>query len=712
MADAEARFVISVDTADAQSSTSALGGTMEQLKEKITAGSKALAEMQAAASRLRASADVLRFEEAGKGLAKAQADVQKFEARITALQEKLGKTSNAKAISGITSQLEDARKGLAGAQDKSAKLAATREKLGQSDAVKAYKDVTAAIKDKQGALAGAQAELSRMGGTMADTATKTKAAATGYEGFVEQIGALKAAGPIGIAIAIGAAFVAVGVVIAHTTYTLLAWITTLGDAARTSKIFADATARSEAGGEALLKSVNAVYQRVGGVRGEIQQLALDLRRLGLEGQALESSVEAVSAATKVFGSSSGAAIKGLIDRAQLVRRGVLSPLELRGTGLAFNDVAAAIAKNFKISMAAAGAALRNGQIKVEDFTRALRDATRARTGEALKQLALSQPEQFARARDNLEQIFKIDPGKILVGLHSVLGLLDESTETGKILRSIVKTIFQPIIDFVGAKVFPILRGMMLGAVAALLELAIAAVEMAIIFKRLLPPGFTKDWDLVTVGFYAGIVLVGLLTTGVVILTAAALGLVTAVAFLAIPFVLAFGLPLVALGLLIYGIYRLYKAFSGGEKAGASLVDGIISGVLSKAGDLFKTIASLATGGLVSFDKAAQIHSPARLYKPSGRQVAAGVAEGVTEGAPLVDAAVSGLVDPGSIDATGTGRGGGSSVSLHVTIDARGATPGAAEEKRSMIVQLVDVLEDALRQAGGTPIQLSGVEVIT
>ena len=116
MADAEARFAIDLDVGRAQASGNALGGTLEALRAKITAGSKALTEMQAAAGRLRASADVLKFEEAGKGLAKAQADVAKLESKITALQEKLGKTTNAKAISGITSQIADAQKGLGAAQ--------------------------------------------------------------------------------------------------------------------------------------------------------------------------------------------------------------------------------------------------------------------------------------------------------------------------------------------------------------------------------------------------------------------------------------------------------------------------------------------------------------------------------------------------------------------------------------------------------------------
>lgn len=744
MADAEARFAINLDTSQAQAAGNALGSNLEQLKDKITKGSKALQEMQAAAARLKSSADVLRFEEAGKGLQKAQQDVGKFESRIASLREKLAQATNAKAAQGFQGQIAEAQKGLGAAQERVKALTATREKLGQKEAVKAYKDVTAAIKAKQGALADAQTELSRMGGTLTSTAQSAGGAAEGAGLFAGQISKLKALGPAGIAAAVAAAFVAVTVVIGQATYALVAWVTQLGDAARTARIFADATAQSEAGGEALMGTVNRVFQRVGGVRGEVQQLALDLRRLGVEGQALENSVEAVSAASRVFGQSSGAAIKGLIDRAQLVRRGVLSPLELRGTGLAFKDVAAAVAKNFKISMGAASAALANGRLKVEDFTRALRDATRARTGEALSKLALSLPEQFARARDNVEQIFKIDPSKILGGLNSILSLLDESTETGKTLRSLMKTVFQPIVDFVGSKIFPILRGIMLGVIATGIELAIVALDLAIAFKKILPADFGAKWDLVQIGFYVGVALAGLLTAGILVLTVAFAGLAASLFLLAlflIPplligllamavsfavlvvgvllFAAALLLPLAPIGLLIYGIKKLLGFFSdggAGQQAGASLVDGIISGVLSRAGDLFKAIGSLATDGLNVFNKTAEIHSPARLFKPSGKQIPAGVAEGVEEGAPMVNAAVAGLVDPTALDAAGAAAGGAGAargpVSLSVTIDARGSSPAAAEEKRSLIVELVETLEDALRQAGGTPIQLTSVEVVT
>lgn len=715
MADAEARFAINIDTAAAEAAGAALGSNLERLKEKITQGSKALQDMQGAAQRLRASADVLRFEEAGKGLQKAQADVAKFESRIDALRQKLSQTGNAKAANGLQAQIADAQKGLVGAQDRVKSFAAKREKLGQSDAVKAYKDVTAAIKEKQSALAGAQTELTRMGGSLTSTAESAGGAAEGTGLFAGQLSKLKALGPAGVLLAIAAAAVAVTVAFGRGVYAVLSWITQISDAARTAQIFNEATAGSVAGGEALASTINRVYQRVGGARGEIQQLALDLRRLGLEGQALENSVEAVSAASRVFGASSGAAIKGLIDRAQMVRRGVLSPLELRGTGLAFNDVAAQIAKNFRISLGAAGAALRNGQVKVEDFTRALRDATRAKTGEALKQLALSLPEQFARAKDNVEQIFKIDPSKMLGGIHSVLGLLDETTETGKTLRALMKTVFQPIIDFVGSKIFPLLRGMVLGVVAAVLELAIFALDLAIAFKKILPDDFGKNWDLVEIGFWAGVAVVGALV-GVLGGLALAFALTT-VALIVLS--AAIWMPIVAVWGLILVIKKLISSLFGGEEgkqAGGSLVDGIIDGITSRAGALFKAIASLATGGLLSFNDAAKIHSPSELYKPSGRFVAEGVAEGVEEGAPRVSGAVAGLADPTVLDAAGAGgapRNGASAAgTVHITIDARGSSPEAVEEKRSLVFQLVEVLEGAIRQAGGVPPRFAPVEVLT
>src|SRR5262249_31593625 len=148
-------------------------------------------------------------------------------------------------------RIAEAQKGLGGAQDRVSALTAKREKLGQSEAVKAYKDVTAAIREKEGALSDMQIAFTRAGGSMEKVKAidlKTASAKEVFKDKLEQLGKMGSFAKASIAIALVAAFVAVTAAIGNAAYSLIAWVTELGDAARTARIFADATARSSSGG--------------------------------------------------------------------------------------------------------------------------------------------------------------------------------------------------------------------------------------------------------------------------------------------------------------------------------------------------------------------------------------------------------------------------------------------------------------------------------
>lgn len=719
MADAEARFVISLDTAGASANAGGFGTSLEKLKTQITGGTKALQEMVATAARLKGSADVQAFESVGKSLQRAQADVEKFEAKFGALHAKLTQTTDIKAARGLQAQMAEAQKSMAAAQGKVSALSAQRDKLASKDSVKAYRDVTAAITEKQGALAKAQTEFSRLGGTMTETAEKAQEGSGALGGFASKLEGLKSLGAAGAIAAIAVAVVAVGVAALAAAVAVTNFVLGLSDAARTAGIFRDATARSAEGGAALGESINRVYQRVGGSRQAIEELALGLRRVGLEGRALESSIESIQSSSRVFGQAAGSAIQGLIDRAVLVRRGVLLPLELRGTGIAFADVAAALAKNMKVGVGAASAALRNGQVRVEAFTLALRDATRVRTGDALRKLALSLPEQFAKARDNIARIFAVDPSKALAGLESVLSLLDENTASGKALRSLMKTIFQPLLD-AAEKIFPYVRVFLLSMIIATLDFAIAAVDLALAIQKILPDSIFGDFDGLELAFKAGQVAAVLLGTGL-FLVAAGLAVVIASVLIA-------AAPFVALGAAVYYVANaladLYiyveKLFTGGGAkmagAGSSIVDGLTGGVNEKKGGFFSAMADMAKGGLLAFNKEAKIASPSKAFRETAFHIPEGAALGVEDGAPLMSRAVADLASPAALDAGeaagGSARGRGAAVHIEqITIDARGSSSEAMKDSKPLLEAIVGLLEDACRQAGLTPPTVGAVQVL-
>lgn len=737
MADAEARFVINVDAGPAEAGAGRAASALEALRKKITDGTKALQEMQATASRLKSAGDVVSFEKVGKELQRAQGDAAKLEAKIAGLTEKLAAAGEGKSASGIRSQIADAQKGLAAAQERAGKLSGARDALAQKPAVKAYQDVTAAIKEKQRSLADAQVELSRLGGSMSDSAGKAKGlrgwlsgvserlkeaggpageAASSIEALGGSFKSLAALGVVGLVVAAAAAFAVLAAAVVYAAAKVAAFALEVSDAARSARILQDATAGSAEGGKALADSIGRVYQRVGGSREEIQGLALDLRRAGLQGAALEDSIEAVRATSRVFGQQAGGAIQGLIDRATLARRGVLGALDLRGTGLAFADVAGALAKNAKASLGTAAAALQNGTVKVEDFTRAMRDASRVRTGAALEKMAIALPEQFAHAKDNLAQIFKVDNTPLLRGLQRILSVLDESTASGKALRKLAASIFQPLFN-AAEKLAPLFEAIFYGVAISVLDFTIHVLDAAIALKGMIPQSLVDKLGDVNNAFDIGSTLGDALVVVAVALAAAFAVVALSIGLAVAPFVLLF--------LAVRKVWNLLLDFSawwtkftlgasadnkGFASAGKDMTDGIVEGITKGQPAVNAALKSLAAGGLGAFEKEAKIASPSKAFRESARWIPEGAALGVEDGAPRMSSAVAALGSSAPLEDAaaggGGGAGGGAAVPVNVYVDARGTSAEQARENKSLLQAMVEILQDAGRQAG-VPVRVVG-----
>lgn len=665
MADAEARFVISLDTSAGQSAGAALGSALEQLKARINNDTKALQELQGSLQRLRGSADVLRFEAAGKGLVTAQAEASKLQSKLVELQSKLAGTSDTKIGRGLQAQIATAQGALGAAQAKASALTAQRDKLGQTAAVKAYQDTLAAIKGRQSSLSAAQVELSRLGGSLTATASGAQEAGGGLGLVGEKLATLKGLGAAGIFLAVASAAVTAAVAIGGALVALGRFVLTAGDASRTLGIYREATAGSAEGGKVLAESIERVQSRVGGSREELEALALGMRRLGMQGEALESSIEAVRSTSRIFGAQAGSTIQGIIDRAQRFRAGGINLLELRGSGLEFNDVAKALATNMKVSMGVASTALTNGRVKVDDLTRALRDASRVKTGAALEKLALALPEQMERARMNVAKIFALDTTTFSRNLSGVLGILDQSTESGRRLHEIVKELFQPLLDSDAVRV--VLENMVLNT----LDLTIGFLSMAVAIK-----GANDKLKEFTGGF-------GFLE-----------------------YAAEFFEPIVHDEIKIPRALEPPQMGAGTKLGGEALVDGISAGIDERTPALMKKMEGLGPSLAGAFDKGIERRSPSRLFRVHARDIPRGAALGIEDESGRVSSAIAAMASPDDmkVDASAGGRGGnggghGDVYISAINIDARGSGPDDMKSNQGFREALVEVLEDAVRQAG-------------
>ncbi len=687
--------MIAIDGGPAAAGAKQVTSALKELRNQIAKDTAALQELQAAAGRLKGSAEVVRFEALGKDLAKAQTEADKIQGKLGGLKG---------------DALASAQNALADVQARAGRLGAEREKLSQTEAVKAYQDVHAAIRGKQAALAKAQAEVTRLGGSLKDSVGPATGLGDaigqipgplgGLAGQLEKVAAF--VGPIGVLVA---AFVmltssAISGAIAMGKFALAA-----SDAARSAAILREAAAGSAEGGKALDASIERVYGRTAAAREQIEGLALELRRAGLAGAALEGALSSVTTTTQVMGDQAGAILKGLADRAVVAKRFVLQPLELRGTGLAIKDVAGALAKEMKIGVGAAQQAFQNGQVKIEAGLKALDAAVQLRFGALAQKQMIALPVQLRRAGENLRDLFKnVDPTKILEGLSLVLGLLDKSTATGKALRVIVDGIFGPM-GAEASRIFPMIRTFLIGIAVVALDTAITFVKLRNSLRDMLGTDALKGVDGMRIAFelggFAARALVAILAS-----VAALIALVGASVYILLVQPIQSAISVLSgIGDTINAAVAAFdpKKFSA---AGANLVKGIIEGVRSQAPLLFDTIASLATGGLTAFATAAQIQSPSKAFAEKARFIPLGVEQGVEQEAPRASKAIAALGSPAQFNpqAASAGAGGGrGSVTIHapITIQGGASLPSDAEKQR-VYEYFVEIIGDACRQLGLTP----------
>jgi hypothetical protein len=706
---------------------------LDRMRKAIQDDRKELQALQSTMQTLKLDPNVQAFEKATAGLRKAQDEAGKLKGKLDELQAARA-TATPAAAAKIDTQIADTTKKF---DAQTAAADRYKKKLGELEKVpivQQYKDLGKVAKETQARLVGNQAAFTKAGGDLTKLGEAVKGPKQGLEGLAEGAGAaggpigglaqkfqqLKALGPAGLIVAAVVALVALTVAAVKAAFEFGKFILAAADASRSAAIIREAVTGSEGGARALEGSIGRVRQQVAGTREELEGAALELQRSGLAGADLERTMRLSQITAKTMGDAASGILKGLVDRGALTKKFALNPLDLRGTGLAFKDVARQLAKQMGIAVGAAEAALQNGQVKLTDGIAALDQAVKVRFGDLAKRQLVALPNQLARAKENLRGIFaNIDPGRFLAGLASVLELLDETTATGKALRTLAKTIFQPMLDG-ASRVFPLVRAFILGASMVLLDFAILALKAYIQLKNTFGNStLFKNLDATKIAFYAGAAAVVVLV-GALLVLAAVLTPLAIVAFLvSLPFLLL-GAALLALGAVVLfvvawisdGLNSALNLFGLGvpraKKMGESLTGGLIAGIKAKSPELASTLAGLVPAGLDAFQGAAKIKSPSRLFaEEGGRYIAEGVAVGVDENAPAVGSSIASLADPSPLQGGGRGgagalRGGSGPLigELHVH-PAAGSGP-AGIDMVDLVQKLAEALENAGRQAGILP----------
>lgn len=692
-----ARFVISfgADTSGVSQATSAI----DTLRGSIEKDTKALGEMQAAMQRLKGTAEVTRWEGLPKDIAKSQSEISKLQKQLAPLKENLDIAKQARVSPGdmktLTDQISPLEKALESAQKRLHALTAEQKHLGGSHAVKTFEDMKASSDKLKSSIGNSQVSLSRLGGSMGET----KGAASSMQALAEasqqvpgplgsmagQFKQLAALGPVGLVAAIAVAVVMLGVAIAKTAWEFGKLIVQSADAARSALLLDQGAATAKASAGQLHDAMLRVEGRTSATREAVTELIHEYARLGLTIRGIEGAANAVTIATQAAGAQAGSVIKGLIDRGVNTKRFWVGAFDLKGTGLTTKDVATQVAKQMKVSIGVATAALRDGRIKLEDGIKALEGAVETRFGDIARKQMLALPVQIDRLKQNLASIFKdVDIEPVLSKLRDLLSIFEETHEIGKSLRSDAKTLFQPLIAGASAAL-PLMEGMIYGAILAVQTLTIWGLKAAVAIKKLFGDSKVfKDLDMVKTGAYIGAAAIMAMVVAFVLLGVALAAVMAPLAIVG-GTVGAIGYGIVKAVMDIVGSISALVDYMRGVDVGAAasgIVDAIAEAVRDGVGKVAKAFSELAEAGLKAFNKTLGIASPAKVVKKAAKWIAPGVVEAVDEGRPAVARSLQRLVDPSDVGqssstgAPGAGAVGGNSTTNHFHYHGSGSRSDA------------------------------------
>jgi hypothetical protein len=536
--------------------------------------------------------------------------------------------------------------------------------------INAFRQLNARIDAQKSAIASAQAEYLGLGGTFGRVAKAAKAPTESVSDLVE--GLKKVPGPIGgivsrfasltsaTQIAIVGTFAmiaAIGALVVATiaaTAALASYGVAQADARRSELLRLEGitTIRRHQGlaagsGRELQEAIDRVSDSAAIGRSDVARYAEQLHRMGLRGGNLQQALEGVATVASVQGDRMASRFMGM---------------------------SAAIAR--------AGGSVRG-----------LADDVRARLGGIAARQALSLGRQFQRLQESLSALFSgLRIEGFLGALHEVTSLFSQSTASGRALKTILETIFNPILDALGT-VGPFARRFFQGLVIGALLITIAVLRARNALRDAFgDSGILAGIDGQRAALGAGLLVVSGLAGAVTVLAAA-------LALLAAPFAAAF-VAGSALTRMLAEQWELVRDTDWGL-LGRDIIEGIVGGLQRGVGAIGDAMRGLATSATVAFESALGIRSPSRVFAELGVQLPRGLAVGVERGSPEAAGAVERMVEvpmTGPVEAPADvpeGAGVAARSSTTATIGPFYVTVGggdARENAESFVGELAQLLE--------------------
>lgn len=316
-------------------------------------------------------------------------------------------------------------------------------------------------------------------------------------------------------------------------------------------------------------------------------------------------------------------------------------------------------------------------------------------------------KETARLRTGWDKLFSgLKITKLVDGFGTIVDLFDETNASGRAIKVVFESLFQPIVDGV-ADFLPKVR-------TAFIEFQIMALRALIAIK---PYGST----ILTVVKVLGVL--GAVLTGVVLVAVGAVALsLTMLAFAVSVVVTAAGalvagavwltLKLQELSIAVWeGLVSAFQAASAWlsaldlSKIGNDILQGLIKGILGAGPAVVKALGGVVQGAVDSAKQLLGIASPSKVFAEIGQFTGEGMALGVEGVSGEVQGALETMISPPeamNAAPADAGRGGGGASLAGATFNFYGVQ-GAEQAVSRFEEALTRVLEgDASKLGGAVP----------
>lgn len=278
-------------------------------------------------------------------------------------------------------------------------------------------------------------------------------------------------------------------------------------------------------------------------------------------------------------------------------------------------------------------------------------AAQLKWGPDFAKQTLSLSNQAIRLKENISSIFgglKLDA--LLKGLGEIVKLFDANEASGRAVKVVFESIFQPIVDGI-TKVIPKIIGWVLQVEIWMLKAAIAV-----------KPFVSKIEELGLVLLVAVAVVVGPIVAAFVLFSAVTAAVAVAIGLLVLGIVwlgeqaVAAGKVIVS-GLVdgwnyvtakfqeVLGFFQSFSLFD----IGSQMINGLVEGIKAAAGGILTAMTGAVTGAIDGAKNLLGIHSPSKVFAEIGVNTGAGMAQGVDASADKVQGALEGMVAPPSLE---------------------------------------------------------------